>query len=240
VQASGAVDDAASPVTAAVETTLPAVVAQTTKAAPTDLADATNKTTKPVLDTATRAAAQVAEPVARAVSDTTTSATSLVAGARERAASDAQSVPAATVTPASTPPVVSFDSNTNASIPPRTSADEQATRRTPHVFGERRERSLDLPSIPSAPAAGPETTPAGGDVTMPPSHRRSPLPGLSGGPLTAFLSAFASAGAGALVILLAALAAAPFLAAPGLGRRLRLRLASWPRSILQLSLERPG
>jgi hypothetical protein len=53
------------------------------------------------------------------------------------------------------------------------------------------------------------------------------------------LSFTGGSGAG-IAILLAALAAGLFLAAPGLGRRLRPRLAPWPLPTLHLSLERPG
>lgn len=66
----------------------------------------------------------------------------------------------------------------------------------------------------------------------------APAPFSPGGPLSGLAPASASAGAG--VLLLAALAATLFLAAPGLGRRLRPRLAPWPQPIPQFSLERPG
>ncbi len=72
------------------------------------------------------------------------------------------------------------------------------------------------------------------------SSPRIPQPFAPGGPLSGLASASATAGAGALVPLLAALAAALLLAAPGLGRRLRPGLAPWPQPILPLSLERPG
>lgn len=101
-------------------------------------------------------------------------------------------------------------------------------------------RRSDISSPSSVPAADPWAVVPRGDDAMPSSQPHAPLPDVPSGPLTALLSAFASGTGGTLVILLAVLAATLFLAAPGLGRRLRLRLAPWPRPILHLSLERPG
>lgn len=101
-------------------------------------------------------------------------------------------------------------------------------------------RPAALPSSSSAPAAGVFVPSQGENGATPSSHARTPLPEIPSGPLTALLFASASGGGGALALLLAALAATSLLARPGLGRRLRPRLAPWPQPIPHLSLERPG
>jgi hypothetical protein len=68
----------------------------------------------------------------------------------------------------------------------------------------------------------------------------TPAPNVPPGPiglLAAISAAFASSAA---LLFVAALAAAFLLVAPGLGRRLRPRLASRPLPIYLTSLERPG
>jgi len=109
------------------------------------------------------------------------------------------------------------------------------------AFGNRGSHVTELPNLPSALAVGLAVAPSNGNAPMSPTQRpHVPLPDFPPEPLTEVFSASASAGVGALMILLAALAAALFLAAPGLGRRLRPRLASWPQPSPHLSLERPG
>ncbi len=95
-----------------------------------------------------------------------------------------------------------------------------------------------FPALPSVPGAFADTTSNRGGAKA--SLPSMPAPFAPGEPPFGLASGSAAAGAGALVLLLAALAAALHLVAPGRGRRLRPRLASWPRPILHLSLERPG
>ena len=97
--------------------------------------------------------------------------------------------------------------------------------------------SSTLRGLPSVPSGGEDATGTSAAATASPVPR-DPVPFAPGSPLSGLASASASAGAGAL--LLAALAATLLLAAPGLGRRLRPKLAPWPQPIPQLSLERPG
>jgi hypothetical protein len=88
-----------------------------------------------------------------------------------------------------------------------------------------------LPSLTGADLGGAKASP---------SLPSAPAPFAPGAPLSGFASASAAAGAGVFALLLAALAGALIMAAPGLGRRLRPGLAPGPQPIPQLSLERPG
>jgi hypothetical protein len=104
-----------------------------------------------------------------------------------------------------------------------------------------------LPAVHAFPASPPDLGPLGGPGATPVRGTEAvagtpevPWRRVPGGPLGPLSSAVASAGAGAFPILLAALAAALFLAAPRLGRRLRPILAPWPLPIPHVSLERPG
>jgi hypothetical protein len=92
-------------------------------------------------------------------------------------------------------------------------------------------------SDPYSPVSAdiPSSSPKGTRATAGPSRR----PGMPGTPSVPGSVAAAVSG-GAASIVLAALVVSLLLAAPELGRRLRLRLALWPPPVPLPSLERPG
>ena len=116
--------------------------------------------------------------------------------------------------------------------------------RSARDIGHRPPRVLSISTIPRVPVhaegSSSDPTSAAGSRTTAVSPRRS-APEVPSGPFFGLFAAMAAAlASGASLILVAALAAALVLAAPGLGRRLRLTLAPWPLPTALPSLERPG
>jgi hypothetical protein len=228
----------------------------------TDPTGTVNQTVGPVADTSQKTVetvTQTAAPVVTRVAETSASATDALAPVVEDtptvaaplandalgSASTTTDLPDSTGTPrggtqseAAASPSESFATGVTPITVTAPRAPE-APQPTSRDFLTPRAPRPGVSITSSAPVGDLYVTPHGG-VAMPSSHTHAPVPDNPSGPLTALLSASASVGGGALVILLAALAAALSLAAPGLGRRLRPRLAPWPQPILHLSLERPG
>jgi hypothetical protein len=238
------------------ETVAP-VVESTTKTV-NEVVKTANQTVAPVVQrveetvTTIVPAAETVTPVVKDLVETVSSTanTARKTAARTRSAAPASSQPTSAAPTASAPtsnaatPSVS-DEQQVATLVTDALPDAATTGRTPRSISENPTApEAKLPvgivtPLSSASAGDLVVTPNG--AAPPPSMKpRSPLPGVPSGPLTALFGASASAGGGALVAFLAALAAALFLAAPGLGRRLRPRLAPWPQPIPYLSLERPG
>ena len=116
--------------------------------------------------------------------------------------------------------------------------------RSARDIGHRPPRVLSISTIPRVPVhaegSSSDPTSAAGSRTTAVSPRRS-APDVPSGPFFGLFAAMAAAlASGASLILVAALAAALVLAAPGLGRRLRPTLAPWPLPTALPSLERPG
>jgi hypothetical protein len=181
--------------------------------------------TTPTLATAD-AIAKTAQPI---VATTTLALESATASALEPAKPTTGPTTPEPVSTLATPPEPAGRPATAAAVSAVTA------RTSPLVFG--------IVSPPTLPAPSYATTSTdGGSAASASRAPRAPTTPTPGGPLGILSTAFASGtGGGALfVFLLAALAAALHLAAPGLGRRLRSALAPWPLPILELSLERPG
>jgi hypothetical protein len=231
----------------ATQATQPAVdeVAQTaseTLQPATETAAAVTRTTVPE---ATKAAGKIAKRATEVVTTaarTATTATgeqrSLEAPARVPVAAEPVAVPTIDELRPSTPTPSAGSQETDLHAPATTDVTSPSV--TTKVSGAPRNRAAGVPIGSSAPATGPDITIARGEDTRQSSRSGPRLPDVPSGPLQALLHASASGGAGALVLLLAALAGALFVAAPGLGRWLRPRLAPWPQPIPHLSLERPG
>jgi hypothetical protein len=227
------------------QTQLPATTPSPVSAAAEPLLQQTPPTLDPVLD--------IAAPALGALDETTRTATEVVSpllqatqpvvGTRmPPAAVDAPPTKAATreegvrLVAEEEPSVVPTTVKLPAALPaPRGSGREELAMPMRRAVEVPPQGSSSIASVPG----GPENTTAdlgGTEISL--SLPSAPAPFAPGGPLSGLAWASASAGAGAF--LLAVLAAALLLAAPGLGRRLRLILAPWPQPILQVSLERPG
>ena len=216
----------------------------------------------PVLETVEGATAVVTEPVATLTGTVTTPLVETTTARVENTLGSASGTRAATSTLAgmqqatgdqSAGSIIAGDTPLSASggiatattlITPPGIANSALAPFAPYPspdFATPPDRALGVITFPSAPVGDVRVTSYGDSEPMPSSRPHRPSPDVPSRDLTAIFSGSTSAGgAGALVILLATLAAGFLLAAPGLGRRLRPRLAPWPRPILQLSLERPG
>lgn len=235
------------------------VVHQATAPVTESVAPVVEQATAPVTEAAAPVVSQVAEPVAQAIAPVVQVATSVTAPLASKTVGPLSPVRGGTTkaktvdeivgllttavtegrSPAGGQPIAD-QSKTPASSthlgPTRSARATVAGRGAEARYSASfREALVVTPSLPGNSQVTADSN-RGPSATAP---RKPRLPGLPRGPAGPGSSAAPIQG-GSAPIFVAALVAALLLAAPGLSRRLRLNLASWPLPIALPSLERPG